>query len=159
MLIGDPRKFAIWFDSVESWSDERFRNGCFSYFIGGEIIFSTRSTIDVDINGLRNFSCLKNSIENELLFNLSACQAYDRLYEITFPSIESGNVNDFSYYVTTESLSDDGYSVFLVEFESKAKLIFGRAEGVGNIGEFFLDRGEFQLVVSKVLENKNDLMG
>ena len=61
MLVGNPDSFAIWCDSVESWSNATFKNGCFGFFIGGRLIWSLRSTLGVDFSLLVSSPCHKRS--------------------------------------------------------------------------------------------------
>ena len=148
MLSGNPDEFAIWFDPVDSWSTDRFKNGCLGYFIGGKLILSSNSTIGVDIHGLSLLRSMHQSVEDEGIFNLPPEVAYEQLCSRSFPSMDSGaEVNDFRYLVSAESLSDDGYYVFLVEFGEQAKLIVGFKDDFGGVRQVVLRRGEFQDVV------------
>jgi hypothetical protein len=158
MLSGDPLRFAIWCDQVDSWSPDfqpNLQNGCFGYFIGGEYIWSMRSTLGVDIYYLSQCYCMKYSVEDEQIFNLPIRDAYKELCVITYPTIESGADNDFRHLVSATSLSDDGYNIFLVEHKSQAKLIYGVDGGFDNAKEVILERGEFQRVVREVISKFN----
>lgn len=153
MLSGNPDTFAIWCDSVDSWSTDRFKNGCFSYIIGGRIVWSTRSTLAVDLGMLSQLHCMSHAVENENFFNLSVNEAYKELCNLTFPAADSDiERNDFRYLVSAESLSDDGHYVFLVESDEKARLIYGFKEEGDSILDIFLMRGEFQSVVTSALQ-------
>lgn len=157
MLIGNPDGFAIWCDSVAEWSDERFMNGCFAFFIDGSLIWSLRSTLGVDLHMLETLYCMGNSVENERIFNLPLERAYDELLGSAFPEIDSdAENNDFTYLASAESLSDDGYNVFLVEFEEQARLIYGLKRGDGLVRDAFIKRGEFQLVVREAIKRYKD---
>ncbi|TKC77197.1 hypothetical protein FAZ69_32920 [Trinickia terrae] len=148
MLIGDPDAFAIWYDAVDSWSTARFKNGCFAYFIGGELLWSLNSTLGVDLNLLSGLNCIKGSVEDEKLFGLPTSVAYAELVARAFPATDSDAENsDYAHLVSTGSLLDAGFRVFLVELEDQAKLIWGSRQEVSTIREVVLKRGEFQKVV------------
>lgn len=148
MLSGDPSTFAIWCDSVDSWSNEKFKNGCFGYIISGAFIWSTRSTLGDDLAGLCGLSCMSNSAEDGVLFEMSGSESYAELYKRAYPEMESGaENNDFRHVAAPMSLLDEGYTIFLVESGEQGRLLYGR-DGMENfIGEVLLRRGEFQAVV------------
>ncbi|MCA7925295.1 immunity 42 family protein [Burkholderia cenocepacia] len=153
MLSGNPDTFAIWFDSVESWSTDGFKNGCFGCFIAGELIWSLRSTLGVDIHGLSLLNSMNNPVENEEIFNLPQNSSYKRLCKLAFPSLDSdAEFSDFTHLVSPESLSDEGYYMFLVEFGEQAKLISGFKEDLSSVRQVILKRGEFQDVVRGAME-------
>lgn len=152
MLIGDPDRFAIWFDPVESWSSERFKNGSFSYFVGGNLIWSTNSTIGDDFGLLEASHCMNESTEDAKLFNSPVTEAYQELCAQAYPSMDSNaEKNDFTHIASPPSLSDEGNCIFLVEYNEKAKLICGMGADLSSVFEVYLERGEFQLVVSKAI--------
>lgn len=148
MLSGNPDTFAIWWDLVEPWSSESFQNGCLGYFAGGRLMWSTNSTLGVDLSRLEKLYCINNSVEDGRLFKLPVAQAYKELCERTFPSLDSElESSDFRYLVSSESLSDEGHYFFLVEFSGQARLIYGFQEETSSVYETFLALGEFQRVV------------
>lgn len=153
MLSGNPGAFAIWFDSVDSWSTSEFKNGCLGYFIDGDLIWSPNSTIGVDIYKLSLLDSLQKSVEDEGVFNLPPAIAYEQLCGRAFPSLDSDvQVSDFTHLVSAESLSDDGHYVFLVELGEQAKLIFGFRDDVSSVRQVILKRGEFQSVVRDAIK-------
>ncbi|WP_269507235.1 immunity 42 family protein [Burkholderia sp. IMCC1007] len=153
MLSGNPDTFAIWFDSVDSWSTDSFKNGCFGCFIAGELIWSLRSTLGADLHRLSLMSIMNHPVENEEMFNLPPWFAYQRLCKLAFPSLDSdAEVSDFTYLVSPESLSDEGYYLFLVELGEHAKLISGFKEDLSSVRQVILKRGEFQDVVRGAIE-------
>jgi len=154
MLSGDPFRFAIWCDQVDSWSTDRFQNGCFGYFIGGQLIWSLRSTLGDDIASLRIFHCMEHSVEDERIFNLPVHDAYRELCCSAFPSMDSdAEDSDFRYRVSIDdSLSDEGWNVFLVEHAEVAKLIYGFNQNADKVNEVILKRGEFQQVAREAIE-------
>lgn len=152
MLSGNPNTFAIWFDAVEPWSTPAFANGCLGYFMGGELVWSSNSTLGVDLRMLSRLHCMQNSVEDESLFHLSPQDAYRELCGRAFPLLDSGaESNDFTHLVSAESLSDEGYYVFLIECAESARLIYGLNENSSEVNEVRLARGEFQSVVRDVL--------
>lgn len=153
MLIGNPDSFAIWFDEVESWSTDRFKNGCFAYFVGGQPILSLNSTLGVDLNLLSVLHCLKSDAEDERVFNLSASSAYAELVEKAFPDMDSDAIdNDYRHLISVGSLSDDGHEIFIVEWQEQARIIWGRRKHQGDAQEIYLRRGEFQDVVRSAVD-------
>ncbi|MBR8037525.1 immunity 42 family protein [Burkholderia cenocepacia] len=152
MLSGNPHAFAIWCDAVEPWSTPEFANGCLGYFMGERLVWSSNSTLEVDLSMLSRLRCMKNSVEDGDLFHLSPQDAYRELCNRTFPSVNSGTEsNDFTHLVSAESLSDAGHYIFLVEYDESAKLIYGFKENSREASEVVLVRGEFQSVVRDVL--------
>ncbi|NML97402.1 hypothetical protein HHL24_05480 [Paraburkholderia sp. RP-4-7] len=152
MLSGNPDSFAIWCDAVDLWSTPDFANGCLGYFMGGELIWSNRSTLGVDLSMLARLYCMKNSVEDADLFHRPPSDAYRELCERAFPSMDSAaESSDFTHLVSAESLSDEGHYVFLIEDEKMAKLIYGFKENSREIGEVVLACGEFQSVVRDAL--------
>lgn len=148
MLTGNPDRFGIWCDAVDSWSTARFANGCLGYFIGGKLVWSSRSTLGVDLHMLANLHCMKNASEDLSLFDRSPSDAYRELCRRTFPSVDSNaEQSDFTHLVSAESLSDDGHYFFLVEGNGKAKLIYGFKDDLNSVYEVVLALGEFQSTV------------
>jgi hypothetical protein len=153
MLSGNPDTFAIWCDAVDQWSTPGFANGCVGYFMGGVLIWSSRSTLGVDLSMLSRLHCMKNSVEDADLFHRSPQDAYRELCTRAFPSMDSNaESNDFNHFVSSESLSDDENYVFLIEYAQLAKLVYGFKENSNEIGEVILARGEFQSVVRDILK-------
>ncbi|WJF91535.1 immunity 42 family protein [Paraburkholderia bonniea] len=148
MLIGNPDAFAIWCDAVDSWSTNDFKNGCFAYFIGGEIILSLNATLNVDLNLLSALFCIKETVDDERIFQLNASSAYTELIEQAFPATNSdAEFSDFKHLVSVGSLLDDGHLVFLIESGEQAKMIYGRGDDLSTIREIALGLGEFQTVI------------
>jgi len=154
MLSGNPDTFAIWCDPVQSWSTDRFKNGCFAYFIGSEILWSLNSTLGVDLNLLSGLHCIKDSIEDDRLFSLPSAEAHIALYAQAFPSMDSDvDVSDYTHLVSVGGLLDEGHNVFLVESGDQAKLIYGFNDDLSSVREIALKRGEFQDVVLEAARN------
>jgi hypothetical protein len=153
MLSGNPDTFAIWCDAVDSWSTDRFKNGCFSYFIGGELLWSLNSTLGVDLNLLSGVNSITGDVLDERLFQLPASNAYNELVEKAFPDMDSeATDSDYKHLVSVGSLLDAGYNVFLVESAEQAKLIWSNRHGIPTVREVTLARGEFQQVVRDTIE-------
>ncbi|WP_092138318.1 Imm42 family immunity protein [Cupriavidus sp. YR651] len=158
MLSGNPDTFAIWYDSVESWSTDRFKNGCFGYVIDGNLMWTTRSTIGVDLHMLAGLHCMTHAVEDARLFSMATSNAYSELCERALPSSNSDARNsDFTHLVSAESLSDDGYYVFLIESADQAKLIYGLKGDYGGAKDILLARGEFQTTVNQAIEKSKSV--
>jgi hypothetical protein len=153
MLFGNPDEFSIWFDPVEQWSTERFKNGGFSYFIGGKLFWSLGSTIGDDISLLSVTNCMKHDVEDSRLFNLPVIDAYVELCAAAFPSMDSdAEDSDYRHLISVGSLLDDGHNVFLVESGEEARLIYGFNEDASSVFDIFLKRGEVQSIIRKAVE-------
>lgn len=160
MLTGNPDTFAIWCDAVDSWSTARFANGCLGYFIGGKLVWSSRSTLGVDLHMLSNLHCMRNASEDLFLFDQSPSDAYQELCTRAFPSVDSDvDRNDFTHLVSAESLSDDGHYFFLIEGAGGAKLIYGFKDDLSSIYEVVLALGEFQSTVRNAVEKGRNSLG
>lgn len=160
MLSGNPDTFAIWCDPVKSWSTGKFQNGCFGFFVGGKLIISTRSTIEVDLYRLSQLYCMNNAVEDSHFFNLASIDAYRILCERAFPSIDfTAEHSDFTHLVSAESLSDDGHYLFLVENMGHAKLVYGFRDDPQSVFEVSVGLGEFQSVVRDALTNSRNPNG
>lgn len=152
MLTGNPDTFAIWCDAVDAWSTDRFKNGCFAYFVGGELILSLGATLGVEFNLLSGMNCIKDQVVDERLFNLPPSSAYAELVAKAFPTMDSeAEESDYKHLVSLGSLLDEGHQIFLVESGNQAKLIFGNSKKTSSPREFILKRGELQSVVLDTL--------
>jgi len=150
MLIGNPDAFAVWYDPVGSWSTDRFQNGCFAYFVGGELLLSLGSTLSVDLGLLSVLPCIQGDTDDNRLFHLPCLQAYAELCARAFPSMDSGEeFSDYKHLVSVGSLLDEGHYVFLIGSGDQAKLIYGRRDDLTTVHEIVLKRGEFQAVVTE----------
>jgi hypothetical protein len=153
MLVGNPDTFAIWCDAVDLWSTDRFKNGCFAYFIGGELLWSSNSTLGVDLNLLSGLNCIKYNVYDERLFNLPESITYAELVARAFPAMDSdAEDSDCKHLVSVGSLLDDGRYIFLVESGEQAKLIFGNRNETSTVREVVLKHGEFQAVVRDAIK-------
>lgn len=150
MIFGDPHKFAVWFDCVESWSTEGFNNGCLAFFLGGAIFCSENSTLDIDLHLLSKLPCLATSVEDDRIFHMPLAEAYSELHERAFPAMDSdAETSDYTYLVSARSLLDEGHNVFLIESGSQARLIYGFDDDLSKVLDVHLDRGEFQRVIGE----------
>jgi Immunity protein 42 len=157
MLVGNPDRFAIWFDAVDSWSTEQFNNGCIAYFFGGDPVWSLNSTLNTDISLLSVMKCMSEDVEDPDMYRLPVARAYEKLVKMAFPDVDSGdNESDYKHLVATGSLLDEGYRVFLVECDREAKIILCNEKSNSGVKEFILNRGEFQGVISEAVRRYDD---
>ncbi|WP_247423046.1 Imm42 family immunity protein [Ralstonia pseudosolanacearum] len=149
MIFGDPNLFSVWFDPVELWSTNSIKNGCLSYVIGGKFISTAKSTIGADITQMSALECLRRDIGDGGIFDLPVREAYKVLCDRAFPSVDSGaNCSERTYLVSVGSLLDDGHNIFLLNSESKSKLICGCDGGSGeSVFELILDNGVVESVI------------
>jgi hypothetical protein len=153
MLTGNPDTFAIWCDQVDSWSTDKFSNGCFGYFIAGNLVRSLRSTLGVDFHRLNLLHVMNHRVEDQSLFELPDQDAYFRLHKMAFPDQYSDSpVNDFTHLISTESMSDEENYIFLVEFKDEAKIISGYKDHASTVLSVSLQQGEFQKIVREATE-------
>jgi hypothetical protein len=95
---------------------------------------------------------MSHAVDDDRLFSLPVRAAYVELFGRAFPSGESeAAINDFKHFVSVESLSDEGYNVFLVESMGEARMIYGLNEDADTVNAVVLQRGEFQAVVNEIL--------
>jgi hypothetical protein len=95
---------------------------------------------------------MKNDVSDDKLFHLGATDAYAELHANAFPSIDSDVPdNDWTHLVSVESLSDDGYNIFLIESGDGAKLLCGRGNDLLSVREITLKRGEFQAIANEAI--------
>jgi hypothetical protein len=115
-----------------------------------------RSTLGVDLNLLSSLTCVKQSVDDERLFNLPITVAYAELVERAFPAMDSdAEDSDYKHLVSVGSLLDEGHDVFLVESGGQAKLLFGSRNETLTVREVILTRGEFQSVVRDAIAKSN----
>lgn len=144
MIFGDPEKFAIWFDRVESWSDDRFDNGVLFYMADCKIIGENVKfpTLGDDFGSLEYAIPHVQSQHIDLrLCELPTIEAYEEIYNRTFAI--GFEENNYSYRISTMSHGDAGEHVFLLrtphEFE---RLLFGFGPDGKLAKEVRLPKGE-----------------
>lgn len=153
MLTGNPDNFAIWFDAVDEWSTDYFKNGCMAYFIDGRIFYSLNSTLNTDVNLLSSMNCMTHSVENRELYEMPALHAYRKLVEGAFPETDSGaEDSNYTHLITCGSLLDLGLRAFLVEYGEMAKIIWRSDGDKSEAAEVLLKRGEFQEIVADTVK-------
>lgn len=148
MIFGDPHKFAIWFDRVDSWSAQGFDNGCIAFFLGGAMFCSQNSTLNVDLHLLSKLPSLIAPVEDDHIFHMPLIEAYSELYRRAFPSADSdAKMSDYKNLVSARSLLDEGHNFFLVESGSRARLIYGFDGDLSSVFDVSLEREEFCCVI------------
>lgn len=148
MLFGDPYRFAVWFDRVESWSVKGFDNGCIAFFVNGAMFFSTKSTLGVDLYSLSKLPAVTASVDDDHIFHMPLKDAYSELCTRAFPSMGSDvEENDYTHLVSACSLLDEGHNFFLVEYGSQGRLIYGVDDDPSSVFDIYLERGEFRRVI------------
>jgi hypothetical protein len=142
MLFGNPHKFAVWLDRVESWSTHGFDNGCIAFFLRGALFCSQNATLNIDLYSLSKLPCLTTSVEDDRVFHMPLVEAYSELCERALPPSDSdAEKSDYTHLVSARCLLDEGHNVFLVESGSLARLIYGFDGDLSRVFDVTLDRG------------------
>ncbi|WP_199027148.1 Imm42 family immunity protein [Ralstonia sp. ASV6] len=152
MIFGTPDIFAIWYDSVEPWSTERFDNGCFGYIVNGKLMWSMNSTLSIDLYDMENLYCMNNSVRNDTFFQLPAKKLITELQKLSFPTMDSNvEKSDFTYFLSPQSLSDEGHDFFIVENGDLARIIYSNKDDESSILEITMDVGKFQSIARNAI--------
>lgn len=96
MILGDPYKFAVCFQTIPEWNkDDTFRNGVLLFFIDGEIFPPkelVNATLSFEINYLQQR--LNKIAKDRKIYAMNKEQAFSEMYEQSFQMIEPPNYFD-----------------------------------------------------------------
>lgn len=114
MILGNPYKFAILIDPIDSWNaDDTFCNGLLFLCVNGDIYPKKIETATLRYEIELLTQNLSNLTTDHWLYDLSPQQAFIEIYNITFP--ENIDVeNDYRFDISPTSLSDNNYFLFAV---------------------------------------------
>ena len=136
MIFGDPNNFAIMIDWIPEWhTGEYAYNGIFAYVIDGfffppEVRPSSlgEEIDDIDFNG-----SFVRVPENRELFELASLDAFRVMLEKIYPDyfdvdviIDDGFVEDYSYRVSTDTMSGACLYFFAVSYGGVVRILGGR---------------------------------
>jgi hypothetical protein len=146
MIIGNPREFAVWIDSVPLWSTPTIENGVFAYVIEEEIIppnpFS--STIGADVVAAEFYSCMGGPVGDVGIAGIDKDTAFHMAFDRAFPSDESQlKESDYTYLASPQSFRDSGNIFFFFEGKEHDRLLYSPNWENGPVREFFLPQGAF----------------
>ncbi len=163
MIIGDPYKFAVMFDEVESWNYESdcHENGHVALCLDGKM-FPNHI-----VNGIISTSLshvaekLQNIPEDAELFSMDSAAAFERMYDLVYlyePDFE----NDYRFELSPETVSDAGCFAFVVKCGSEVRILGSKLEydrensrhifdGI-EVTEIRLDDSEISDVVKQIKE-------
>lgn len=147
MIIGDPFKFAIQFDSVSEWnSDDFWRNGIFSIYINGLRLPERLDVIELRVT-LACYIKLESIVAMSGNENLSAEYIYRTTNSYLF-----GDGSDYIegvYDLTCTAMSDMGCHAYWVGRLDSEIFVWSSNYGE-SIESFSLPRGTFYTVASKL---------
>lgn len=123
MIIGDPFSFAIVLDVAKNWNDDdSFGNGILFFCVDSElypnVVIST--TLKSEIPRLKGH--LENIVVNQRIYNLPKNEAYNEMYNITFPNDFSTN-NNYMFIISTQSQIDNDCLVFAVSDGNNIRIL------------------------------------
>lgn len=126
MILGNPYKFAVLIDPVESWNtDDTFCNGVLFLCVNGNIYPKEieTATLRYEVELLKhNLSKLET---NQRLYNLPPQQAFIEIYNITFPE----NVdNDYRFDISPTSLADNNCFIFAVCYSANVRILVSKLD-------------------------------
>lgn len=123
MVIGNPYCFAIVWDVVKKWNiDHTFQNGILFFLVNAELFPKDiiSATLESEIPRLKK--SLENIVVNEKLYDMHKTEAFNEMYNITFPCCDNGE-NDYRYIISTPSLLDNDYFVFAVSNGKSVRIL------------------------------------
>jgi hypothetical protein len=114
MILGNPYKFAVLIDPIESWNtDDTFCNGLLFLCVNGNIYPKEieTATLRYEVELLKHN--LSNLATNQRLYDLPPQQAFVEIYNFTFPKNVDVD-NDYRFDISPTSLADNNYFLFAV---------------------------------------------
>ena len=128
MILGDPYKFAILIDPVESWNtDDTFCNGLLFLCVNGNIYPKgiETATLQHEIELLKDN--LSKLATDKRLYDLPPQQAFVEIYNITFP--ENVDIdNDYRFDINPTSLADNDCFVFAVSDGANVRILASKLD-------------------------------
>lgn len=157
MLIGNPDKFSFLFEPVPEWSSGGFVNGLLYIYVNGRQFPETlrTTTLSDDLFYLTDSLPFNKPQMNTDLFLLEKRELFTNLCKITFPDLEDGIENDYSYELPLVELQDAGYHFFMIASEDKLRILAGRYSAEGQfdfIDEAVLAVSEFNCMKKQVYD-------
>lgn len=128
MLLGNPYKFAIIIEKIEEWNlDETFRNGVLLVCVDGSLFPKEilTATLNSEINPLKE--SLGNIAVNEKIFTMEKEEAFEQIYNITFPEDVSLE-NDYRFDITPLLLCDNNCYIFAVSDGVSVRILAAKLE-------------------------------
>lgn len=163
MIIGDPYKFAVMFDVVKEWcAGSTEDNGHFAFCVDGKMLPGRIINSVTDVALAKVYDKLKNAPEDAGLFDMDADEAFERIYDLVYPSLESNRDNDYRFELAPVEVIDEGYNIFLVRKGSEIRVLGARQdydreqsrcifEGI-EIAEAVIDEEQREEMLSRIEE-------
>lgn len=149
MIIGDPYKFAISLDVVDSWSNDVYKNGILHYLVDGNTYPKEIYThcLNSDLYMLFTYPGVKKSVkDNSYLFDLD---------KISLMKILVRKEND-KYKFSTTTMEDWGYYFYFIPFGDYIRIVGWKNVAVNSmysdIVDIVLPKGYFWEVMDKLQE-------
>lgn len=151
MIIGDPYKFAILFQRIETWNRNLTdNNGVFALCINGKIFPSEiiNAIIPISIRDIKK--SLINIPINEKIFDMDTKDSFNTLYKLVYP--ESDN-NDYRYQLSVTEMNDENCLVFATQGRGKIKILASKLEYNFEESTHLLD----DAIITEIILEKNDI--
>lgn len=140
-VFGDPNKFALVVEQVQSWNDrDASKNGIF-HFIVDRRIFPDKArvaTISAELGCLSAGNALIDFPENSAIASLGAPAAFERLLNGMLPyllmnedDIPEDFETDYTYQASTGNLEDEGCFAFAVGVGDQVRILAAQLERTG----------------------------
>lgn len=169
MIIGDPYRFALIFDEVKEWCYGSCNsNGHFAFCMDGKMLPGNIINAVNDNALAKVLDKLKNAPEDSELFAMDAAPAFEKLYDLVYPT-DSVSDNDYRFELAPEEVIDEGYHVFLVRSGDTIRILGAHQdydreqsrhifEGI-EISEAVIDRTKCDEIVSRIEEYLGSVYG
>lgn len=154
MILGNPYKFAVFIKTIKEWNvDRTFCNGVLLFCINGSIFPKEilTATLNSEINPLKEN--LGNISINSRIFNMKKEEAFEQIYNVTFP--EDFNLpNDDQFDITPLSFLDDSCYVFAVSNGIQVRILAARLEYIKELSRHMLKNASISETFITVQEVK-----
>lgn len=138
MLLGDPYKFAIDFEKVETWNvDDTFCNGILMFFLNGEIFPKQVITTPLNYERIHLKNCWKNIVIDTKLFHMPKLEAFKKIHDFIFPENTDAD-NDYRFDITPSSFEEDSCHIYAVSDGHKVRILGAKLQYIREISKYDL---------------------
>ena len=125
MVVGDPFRFAVIYETVECWNyDETFHNWLLFFSINSKLypysVDDFSSTLASEIPILAD--SLKNIVVDKEIYSLKTVDAYTKLYNMALPD-DYDIPNDYRYVISPPTIAHFDYYIFAVSNGKKVRVL------------------------------------
>lgn len=128
MLLGDPYKFSISFDEIQSWNiDDTFSNGVLLLYVSGDIYPKeiVTATLRFEIETLKRK--LSDITVDKNLFKMGKEDAFREIYNITYPK-DIDLCNDYRFDISPSILVDNNCFLFAVSDGANIRVLASKMQ-------------------------------